>query len=142
MDNSFSRSIHCKQAASKARRVLFITKRSFAELSVSTFAALYSTLIRLHLEYAMKACSPNLVADAGCLERIQRFATRLLKGFRRLPYEERLGRLGLHSLCRRRLRENLIVVYKMFSVGLDLSPSLFFTAPVRPGLRSHPFKVL
>ncbi len=80
---------------------------SFAELSVSAFAALYNTLVRPHFEYAVQACSPNFVADADCLERIQRLATRLVKAFRRLPYEERLRRLGLHSLNRRRLRGDL-----------------------------------
>ncbi len=30
----------------------------FAELPVSAFAALYNTLVRLHLEYAIQACSP------------------------------------------------------------------------------------
>ncbi len=88
--------------------------------------ALYNTFVRPHLEYAMQVCSQNLVADADCLEKIQRLATRLVKGFRRLPYEERLRRLGLHSLRRRRLRGDLIVVYNMFSGGLDLDPSLFF----------------
>ncbi len=38
--NSFSYSIHCKEAASKARRMLFIVRRSFAKLSVSSFAHL------------------------------------------------------------------------------------------------------
>ncbi len=123
----FSPSIHCKEAASKARRMLFMIRRSFAELSVSAFAPLYNTLVWPHLEYAMQACSPNLVADADYLEQIPRLATRLVKGFRRLPYEERLRRLGLHSLRRRRFRGDLIVV------GLDLDPSLFFIPPVRPG---------
>ncbi len=92
------------------------------------FAVLYNWLVLPHHEYAMQACSPNLVADAGCLEQIQRLVTRLVKGFHRLPYEERLRRLGLHSLRRRRLCGDLKVVYKMFSAGLDLDPSLFFSA--------------
>ncbi len=115
-----------------------MTRRSFAELSVSTFAPpLYSTLVRPYLDYAMRAYSSNLVADAECLERIQRLATRLVKGFRRLPCEDRLRWLGLHSLRRRRLRGDLLVVYKMFPRGLDLDPSLFFIPQVRPGLRGH-----
>ncbi len=97
----------------------------------------FITLVRPHLEYAMQACSPNLFTDADCLEQIHRLATRLVKSFRRLPYEEQLRRLGR----RRRLRGDLIVVYKMFSGGLDMDPSLFFIPPVRPGLRGHPFKV-
>ncbi len=71
MDNSFSFSTHCQEAAFKARRMLFMIRRSFIELSVSSFAALYNTLVRPHLEYAMQACSPNLVADADYLEQIQ-----------------------------------------------------------------------
>ncbi len=112
--------------SSKARRRLFMIRRSFAELSVSTFTPLYKTLVRLHLEYAMLDWSPNLVADADCLEQIQRLATRLVKGLRQQPYEERLCQVGLHSLNKLRLRGDLIVVYKMFSGGLYLDPSLFF----------------
>ncbi len=57
IDNSVSPSIHCKEASSKARRMLFMIWPSFAELSVSAFAALYSTLVRSHFEYAIQACS-------------------------------------------------------------------------------------
>ncbi len=60
----FSTSIHYKEVASKARRMLFMIRRSFAELPVSVFSPLYNTLVRPYLEYAMQACSPNLVADA------------------------------------------------------------------------------
>ncbi len=85
------------------------------------------------LSTLMQACSPNLAADADCLEQIQRLAMRLVKGFRRLSYEERLRRLGLHCSCRRRHRGDLKVVLKMFSGGLDLDPSLFFIPPAWPG---------
>ncbi len=114
-------------------------RRSFTELSVFALAHLYNTLIRPHIEYAMQVCSPNLVTDADCLEQMQRLAMRLVNGFRRLPYEERLCRLGLHSVRRRYLRGDLIVVYKMFSGGLNLDPNLFFIPPMRPGLRGHAF---
>ncbi len=54
VDNSFSHPIHCKEAASKARRMLFMIRRSFAEISVSAFAPLfYNTLVRSHFVYAM-----------------------------------------------------------------------------------------
>ncbi len=43
---------------------------------------------------------------------------------RRLPYEERLQRLDLHSLYRSRLREDLIVAYEIFSLRIG-SPPLY-----------------
>ncbi len=67
MGNSFSPSVHRKEAASKARRMLFMIMRLFVEPSMFAFAALYSTLVRPHLENAMQACSPNIVADSECL---------------------------------------------------------------------------
>ncbi len=79
----------------------------------------------------MPACSPKLVADINHLERIQRLATR-----------ERLQRMGLHSLQRRRLWADLITAFKIFKGLLDVDPNLFFLPPARRGLRGHPFKVL
>ncbi len=113
MDNFVSPTIHCREVTSNVRHMLFMMRWSFAELSVPAFAPLYNMLVWPHLEYVMQVCSPNLFADADCLEQIQRLATRLVKGFHRLPYEERLHRLGLHSLNRRRLRGDLIAAYKM-----------------------------
>ncbi len=40
------------------------------------------TLIRPHLEYAMEANAPTLRADKNQLERVQRLATRLVRGLR------------------------------------------------------------
>ncbi len=68
------------------------------------------------------------VADINHLERIQRWATRLVTSMRHLPYEERRQRLGLHSLQRRRLRDDLIT---NFSGLLDIDPILFFLPPAR-----------
>ncbi len=130
------------EVANKARRLIFMIRRSFQDLSQSAFIPLYGALVRLHVEYGMPACSPNIVADINHLERIQRLATQLVTGMRHAPYEERLQRLGLHSLQRRRLRDDLITASKIFKDLLDIDPNLFFLPPARRGLRGHPFKVL
>ncbi len=85
-------------------------------------------------------CQP--VADINHLERSQRLPTRLVTGMRYLPYEERLQRLTLHSMQRRRLRDDLITAFKIFKDLLDIDPILFFLPPARRGRRGHPFKVL
>ncbi len=53
---------------------------------------------------------------------------------RHRPYEERLQRLGLHSLQRRRLQADLITAFKIFTGLLDIDPNLFFLPPARRGL--------
>ncbi len=113
-------------------------RRSFQDFSKSAFMPLYEALVRLHLEYGMPGCAPNLVADINHLERIQRLASKLVTGMRHLPYEERLQRLGLLSLQQRRLWADLITAFKI----VKIDPNLLFLPPARLGLRGCPFKVL
>ncbi len=77
-DDMFPPSVQRTEAANKARRLIFMIKRSFQDLPKSTFIPLNGALVRPHLEFGMPACSPNLVADINHLERIQRLATRLV----------------------------------------------------------------
>ncbi len=58
-------------------------------------------------------CAWGINRGINHLERIHRLATRLVTGMRRLPYEERLQWLGLHSLQRQRLRADLIAAFNI-----------------------------
>ncbi len=75
------------------------------------------------------------------MERLQRLATRMVKGMRELSYEERLRRLDLFSLERRRLRGDLIVAFNIFQGCLDFPHAQFFEAPAERNLRGHDFKI-
>ncbi len=75
------------------------------------------------------------------MERIQRLATRMVKGIRELPYEERLRRLNPFSFERRRLRGDLILAYNIFYGRLDFPRVVFFEAPAKRNLRGHNFKI-
>ncbi len=82
-------SAQCTEAANKARRMIFMIRCSFQDLSKSAFIPLYGALVRW----------PNLVADINHLERIQRLATRLVALMRHLPYKERLGSVWAFIPC-------------------------------------------
>ncbi len=62
------------------------------------------------------------------MERIQCLATRMVKGMRELPCEERLHRLNIFSPEWRRLRGDLILAYNIFLGRLDFPQAEFFEA--------------
>ena len=74
------------------------------------------TLFRPHLEYSVQFWSPHYLKDVEALERVQKRFTKMLPGMERS--EEKLEKLGLFSLERRRLRGDLIEVYKIMR-GMD-----------------------
>ena len=89
---------------------------------------LYKSLVRPHLEYCTAACSPHYSKDKDLLERIQHRFTRMVPRLKNLPYEKRLIALRLWSLEleERRVRADLIEVYKMLNGNSGMSFDRFF----------------
>ena len=78
--------------------------------------------------------------DINVLERVQRRATRMITGYSKLNYEERLASLGLKTLETRRLRADLIETFKI-SKGYDNIGSEILFSKNASKLRSRSMKV-
>ena len=76
-------------------------------------------MIRAHLEYAVSVWNPHYQTLIEKLEKVQKRATKLVITIKKLHYEERLRRLKLPTLKYRRIRDNMIELYKIFMLKYD-----------------------
>ena len=111
--------------------------------------ALYPKIIKCHWEHSLCAkfdafltkCTKHYILDQQNIEKIQRRATRTLAGLQDTPYTERLRILGLPSLQYRRLRDDMILLYRLVNNDIGIDFSELFTISSVTSTRGHMYKL-
>ena len=115
VDDNLSFKDHIYTKIKKASAVMGIIRRTFDYLDQNMFLQLFKSLVRPLIETSVAVWAPYKKTYIAELERVQRRATKQLPGLKHLEYLERLIEIGLPTLVFRRLRGDMIEIFKIMA---------------------------
>jgi len=132
---------HISGKINEAYSVVGIIKRNFIYMDEHTFILLYKSMVRLRVEFANSVWCPYRIGDLKEIEKIQKRATKLVIILKNKSYIDRLNYLNLPTLKYRRLRGDMIEVFKITHNIYDttVAPDLIFNE--RANTRGNHYKL-
>ena len=118
--SDLSWSEHITNVTDSSRKIASWVYSVFSDRRAQVMIPLYKTLVRSRAEYNCPLWHPSKIEDIKKVESIQRAFTSRIQEVHHLPYWERLKRLDLMSLQRRRERYIIIHLYKIIN---NLAPN-------------------
>ncbi len=112
IDNELTFDNHISTAVKKANTKLAMIRRTFTFMDKKMLTQLYTSLVRPILEYGNVIWSPHLQRHIRQIEGVQHRATKMLSSLANLDYVERLKELNLPTLSYRRMRGDVIEMFK------------------------------
>ena len=97
-------STQCAVAVRKANSMLGIIRKGIENKTASIILPLYKSMVQPHLGYSVQFWTPHLKKDIIELEKVQKRATKMIKGMEHHRYEGRLQQLGLFSLEKKKAK--------------------------------------
>ena len=142
VESSMKWSEQCNAAVKSANSTLGIIRRHIKSRKKDIIIKLYKSLVRPKLEFCVQAWCPYQRKDIENIERVQHRATKLIGEFAGLDYMTRIDRAGLITLEKRRLRGDLIEVYKIIKGFDNIDYRNFFQIADNSRTRGHRFKIV
>jgi hypothetical protein len=142
VDQQLKFSEHCQQITSKANSLNFRIFQSFATRDPKVLFSIFKTYVRPILEHNSTVWSPYLKEDIRRVEGPQRRFTKRLSGYEtEFTYLQRLHALGEETLLVRRIKADLVLVYKITHGLVDgLGDLIQFARVMRT--RGHLYKIV
>ena len=131
---------HINEKVRSAYALLANLKVAFTYVDIEMVKKIITSFIRPTLEYAAVVWSPHLKKHIAKLEKVQRAVTRWVPELRNLSYEERLEKLELPKLEERRIRGDMITLYKCLSGREKIDKEDMFEIS-KSNLRGHSMKI-
>ena len=105
-----------EEICKKANRIMGVIRRTYSYMTEKEFCLLYKALVRPHLESNNVTWAPRYKKDVELFVQVQRRATKQVSGLRDIEYSDRLKHLKLPTLVFRRIRGDMIEIYKIINV--------------------------
>ena len=143
VDSDLNFSEHIKSKVNKAKSMCGLLVHTLTYKHKDIMIPLYKSLVRPIIEYANPVWSPYIREYIDLIENIQHYYTKRIIGMQDLDYEARLKCLRLPSLEYRRVRGDLIEVYKICQGIYDplTTNSLLTFAHPQSRTRAHKYKL-
>ena len=124
-------SIHIYNVCKKARRISGWVLNTFVTRNRDPMIQLFNSLIRPIIEYNSIIWNPYKIKDINQIEQIQRSFTYRISGMASFNYWDRLTKLNISSLQRRREKSIIIYIWKIKHNTLPNSINLEFKDHLR-----------
>ena len=131
----------CIQEYSTANKLLGVLNRTIKCKDVGNLLCFYKSLIRPHLEFCTAAWSPHYMKYKVLIEKVQRRFRKMIPHLKNIPFQERLAPLKLWSLDDRRVRADLIEVFKITYGYSSIIFDTFFEVDSAGRTRGHRWKL-
>ena len=133
VSNDLSWTPHIKSIANKARQKAAWVLSVFQTRSPVIMLTLYKSMVRSLLEYCCPLWHPSKISDIQELESVQKAFTARISGMHDIHYWDRLQRLSLMSLQRRRERFILLHMWKILNMHTSNDINVQFVSRPRLG---------
>jgi ribonuclease P/MRP protein subunit RPP40 len=141
VDKTMKFSEHINSVVGSANSILGMISRNITCKNKNIVTRLYKALVRPKLEFCVQAWRPYLRKDIDKIERVQHRATKMIAECRGLSYEDRLKVTHLTTLEDRRVRGDMIEVYKILRGVSRVNRGIWFQWSANSRTRGHRFKL-